>query len=259
MPGQRLTADSLVRMSRRSSLPPPPPPEHIRAWPDREALLADRAAVLADLVRRRVGVPRLLLFLLVLAVLQLGWGFLGAGLVSMGPTLDVVSVPMLMVCAVLSVAVIVPTVIGVALDLGRDRRLRVLLAQWAALDTDPVRDARLRRPGCSLSWLLVCFALGALGLWICFAVPAEARPGSSTYGRVAYFMGVGFICWVMALIGATRAVSHYRWAIRLVSAVPDGASRGRPGAPAGAAAVPGAAVGDDPAAQVPASGDGEHG
>ncbi|MFD8109353.1 hypothetical protein [Streptomyces microflavus] len=33
-------------MQNRPSLPPPPPPVEIRSWPDREAMLADRAFVL---------------------------------------------------------------------------------------------------------------------------------------------------------------------------------------------------------------------
>ncbi|MFE3326168.1 hypothetical protein [Streptomyces sp. NPDC059176] len=244
-------------MSPRSPLPPPPPPGHLRSWPDREALLADRAAVLEALTRGRIGVPRLLLFLTAVAVLQLGWGLMGAGLVSMGPRLDVLSLPVLVVGAALGIAVLVPTVIGVALDLGRDRRVRALLVQWAALDTDPARDARFRSPGRSLSWLLVSCALGALGLWICFAVPAEARPGSWTYGEVAYFMGAGFTFWVMALIGATRAASHYRWAIRLASAAPTGLPRDPSGGPVGASAPTAAAARGEPSAPAVPTGDGE--
>lgn len=33
-------------------------------------------------------------------------------------------------------------------------------------------------------------------------------------------MGAGTILWVMGLIGVVKAVSHYRWAIRLTVAAP---------------------------------------
>ncbi|MDX3181613.1 hypothetical protein PV334_10185 [Streptomyces sp. ME02-7008A-1] len=38
-----------------SRSPLPPPPVEIRAWPDRDALLRDRAAVLDELVRTFIG------------------------------------------------------------------------------------------------------------------------------------------------------------------------------------------------------------
>ncbi|WP_351226483.1 hypothetical protein [Streptomyces sp. NPDC002133] len=69
-----------------------------------------------------------------------------------------------------------------------------------------------------LCWFLVSFFIGgAFGLWLSFAAPATARPGSSTYGEVAHLMGVGGGLWVAALIGATKRVTHYRWAVRLAT------------------------------------------
>ncbi|UUN28665.1 hypothetical protein [Streptomyces sp. FIT100] len=202
-------------MPRRTPLPPPPPPVEIRTWPDRDAMLADRAAVLHDLTRRTLGTPKLLLFLLAVALLQLGWGCVGAGLVSMGPGVDPVSLVLLAVGGAIGIAILVPTALAVAFGVRRDRRMRELLCQWAALARTPARDAGLRRPVLSMAWLLVSFALGALGLWTSFATSATARPGSTTYGEVAYLIGAGTILWVMGLIGVVKAVSHYRWAIRL--------------------------------------------
>ncbi|MCX4818783.1 hypothetical protein OG883_02475 [Streptomyces sp. NBC_01142] len=33
-------------------------------------------------------------------------------------------------------------------------------------------------------------------------------------------MGLGFIIWLTGLLGVAKAVSHYRWAVRLVSGSP---------------------------------------
>ncbi|MGW2561049.1 hypothetical protein ACWCXB_17730 [Streptomyces sp. NPDC001514] len=214
-------------MSRRNPLPPPPPPEHIRTWPDRDALLADRAVVLGDLVKRLLGVPRLLWFLLVVAVLQLGWGFVGAGLTSLGHGLvDPLTLLVMVFGGAIGVGIMVAGGLAVGSGIRRDRRLRELLTQWASLDRDPAGDVRFRAPGPSLCWFLVSFLTGAFGLWLSFATPATARPGSSTYGEVAYLMGVGVILWVAGLIGATKAVAHYRWAVRLTTAAPPAKAPG---------------------------------
>ncbi|MER6994621.1 hypothetical protein [Streptomyces sp. NPDC000410] len=212
-------------MSRRNPLPPPPPPEEIRAWPDREALIADRAAVLGGLTRRLLGVPRLMLFLLVVAGFQLGWGIVGAGLVAGGPD-DGLTFIFAWMFGTIAAVLLVPLVVLAGFAVRRDIRVRRLLGQWAALTRDPAGDARFREPARSLSWLLVSFLLGLLGLWLSFAVPAGARPGSSTYGEVVYGMGVGVIFWLAGLYGVTKAVAHYRWAVRLTSPVPPSATPG---------------------------------
>ncbi|MEU2165554.1 hypothetical protein QRN89_20960 [Streptomyces chengbuensis] len=212
-------------MSRRTPLPPPPPPAEIRTWPDREAMLADRAGVLQGLTGQLLGVPRLLLFLLQLAGLQLGWGLVGAGLAGFD-RLDPLSAVLLGVCVALGLAVLVPLGLLAGFGVRRDLRIRRLLAQWSALDLDPARDSRLGAPGRSLAWLLVSFLLAAFGLWVSFAAPAAARPGSWTYGEVAYFMGVGVLCWVAGLTGVAKAVAHYRWAARLTSVVPAAVAPG---------------------------------
>ncbi|MGW1881117.1 hypothetical protein [Streptomyces sp. NPDC001970] len=212
-------------MSRRRPPPPPPPPEHVRTWPDRDALLADRAAVLGDLVRRLLGAPRLLLFLAVVALLQLAWGFVGAGPTSLGQGPPD---PMVLLFMVFGGAIGVGIMVAAALALGsgirRDRRSRELLTEWSSLDRDSTGDVRFRAPGPRLCWFLVSFFIGAFGLWLSFAAPATARPSSSTYGEVAHLMGVGVILWVAALIGATKAVTHYRWAVRLTTRTAAAAS-----------------------------------
>ncbi|WP_328725978.1 hypothetical protein [Streptomyces sp. NBC_00259] len=213
-------------MSRSPSLPPPPPPVEIRSWPDREAMLADRAAVLGSLTDRLLGVPQLLLFLLVMAGLQAGWGLVGAGLVILDDGSDPLTFVFLGVAVLLGLAVLVPLGFVAGFGIRRDSRIRRLLTEWAALDLDPARDARHGAPGLSLLWFLVSFLLGAVGLWISFVAPASARAGSWTYGEVAYLMGVGVICWVTGLIGVAKAVAYYRWAVRLTSVVPAAAARG---------------------------------
>lgn len=71
-------------MSRRTLLPPPPP-EYIWAWPDREALLADRARAMGALIRFSIGVPRLLLLWLTAAGFAVGWGLIGGTFRSIAP------------------------------------------------------------------------------------------------------------------------------------------------------------------------------
>jgi hypothetical protein len=189
-------------------------------------MLADRAAVLDRLVDRLLGVPQLLLFVLLVMALQLGWGIVGAGLVDLNGQFDPLSVIFLGAFGVIGLAVLVPLAVAVGFGVRRDRRIRRLIGQWAALDLDPARDTRHRAPGLSVLWFLVSFLIGAFGLWISFAAPSAARPGSWTYGQVAYFMGMGTIFWVMGLIGTTKAVGHYRWAVRLLAPVPPAQTPG---------------------------------
>ncbi|MEU7280323.1 hypothetical protein AB0A69_16285 [Streptomyces sp. NPDC045431] len=196
--------------------PPPPPPPHLRTWPDRAALLADRNRAMGELTWRIMGGRRLVLFLLTLAGLQAGWLAVGGALMSLE---DGLVDPLMAMAGALGVclglAVVIPAVFAVAFAVRRDRVARELLAQWASLDSDPPRDAAFRVPVLGLIWFLLSFALCASGLWLCFAVPASARPGSTTYAEVAALMGVGLILWVHGLIAVTKAVGHYRWAVRL--------------------------------------------
>ncbi|MFI1222800.1 MULTISPECIES: hypothetical protein [unclassified Streptomyces] len=203
-------------MPRRAPLPPPPPPVEIRSWPDREAMLADRAVVLGELVRMHVGPGRLGLLGMWSALAAIGWSLVGSGIVMFEQALDLVdftSVVGGVVSLVIGAAVLIPAVAFGCLGVVRDRKVRALLAAWGALGRDPERDRRLRMPGMSLTWLLLSFVLGAVGLALCVIGPASARPGRETYGLVALVMGVGMIAWLTALTGAVTALAHRRWVV----------------------------------------------
>jgi hypothetical protein len=206
-------------MSARPALPPPPPPPHIRSWPDRAALLADRAGILGYLAKRSLGAGALVIFWLLVAGAQLGWGMIGSALVSLSGGSGMFVDAVVAFLGTVGVGFLLAAAAVLVLLVRRDQRVRELMAQWGALDSDPVADRRFRLPGLSLWWLLTSFLAGAFGLWIAFAVPAGARAGEDTYAGVAYAMGAGTILWIAALIGASRAVRHFRWALRL-GAVP---------------------------------------
>lgn len=209
-------------MSRRT-LPPPPPPEDIRAWPDRESLLADRARAMGELSRLSIGVPRLLLLWLTAAGFAAGWGLIGAALKTFQESIDVLSYMAVAVFAGLGLAGMLPTGLVIGFGIRRDKVVRERLAQWSSLARDPARDVRFRSPGESLFWLVPSFLLCALGLWLSFAVPATAERGRETYAEVTMLMGLGFILWLTGLLGVAKAVSHYRWAVRLLAGGPSAA------------------------------------
>ncbi|HZX39204.1 MAG TPA: hypothetical protein VFF37_12845 [Streptomyces sp.] len=217
-------------MSRRNPLPPPPPPVEIRAWPDREALLADRARAMGELARLSIGVPRLLLLWLTVAGFAAGWSLISAALAAFEESIDPLSHLFGGIFACIGAACMIPTGVAIGFGIRRDKLVRERLVQWSSLERDPLRDAGLRAPGQSLLWFVPSLLLGALGLWMCFVMPATAEPGRETYADVALMMGLGFILWLTGLIGVAKAVSHYRWAVRLVGAgsptvVGDGAHR----------------------------------
>lgn len=207
-------------MSRRSPLPPPPPPLELRSWPDREAMLADRAVVLAELVRAHLGHVGLAMLWVWGMLAALGWSFVGGAIMSFEEPDDPFAAMLGLVGFALGACLLVPSVAFVAVGLGRDRQVRRLLAQWGALDRDPARDLPLRAPGISLLWLLTSFALCALGLYACVVVPAGAEAGDETYGEVALLMGLGLICWLTGLIGVVKALAHRRWVLRVLAAAP---------------------------------------
>ncbi|MFD8690673.1 hypothetical protein [Streptomyces sp. NPDC059651] len=198
-------------MSARPALPPPPPPVEIRTWPDRGAMLADRAFILGALVRMHIGPGRLGLLWAWGALGASGWALIGTAFITFEESYDVISALIGGVMLVLGAGALVPAVILVVIGLRRDRSIRRLLTQWGALDRDPAGDSALRLPGLSLAWLLGSFALCALGLYACFAVPAGAVRGNDTYGLMALIMGLGFIGWLVGLIGVTKAFRHRSW------------------------------------------------
>lgn len=219
-------------MSRRMPLPPPPPPAEVQAWPDREARLADRALAMDELVRRLLGGGRLVLFLAWFGLLQLGWSLVGVPLVSFGGAggvADPIGMLLGLFCGAAGIAVLVPAVWLTVRSLGRDRVARERLAAWAALDRHGPSDARLRLPLLSAGWLLLSFAMCAVGLWTAFAVPLNTGPEDGGYGAVAYGMGAALILWVTGLTGLAKAVGHYRMAVRLT---------GRPGARSASSGLP---------------------
>ncbi|MFC9794103.1 hypothetical protein [Streptomyces sp. NPDC057695] len=211
-------------MSPRNPLPPPPPPAELRSWPDREARLADRALALDELGRRLLGGPRLATFLLGFLLLQLGWGLVGVLAIAAGrPDGDPLMLLTGLFTAVLGVGALVPAVWLTVAGLRRDRTVRGLLVQWAALDRHGPTDARLRAPVRSACWLLLSFAMAGTGLWLGFAVPAGVGPHEG-YGLVVYGMGVAMIFWVTGLTGLAKAIGHYRFAVRLTGRGPSAPS-----------------------------------
>ncbi|MGW0362049.1 hypothetical protein [Streptomyces sp. NPDC002990] len=70
------------------------------------------------------------------------------------------------------------------------------------------------RAGRSLLWLPASPGLCAAGLWVGFGFPEPARPGEVTYGELAYRTGLGLILCITGLLGAGKAGSRYRWAVR---------------------------------------------
>ncbi|MFF9147059.1 hypothetical protein ACF1BN_19575 [Streptomyces sp. NPDC014861] len=217
-------------MSPRIPLPPPPPPVEVRSWPDREALLADRARALDALGRRLLGGGRFALFAGSVLTLQLGWGMVGMLLADPDRAiLDPFTLLIQLIAAVLGLGVLVPGVWLVVRGVRQDRVVRERFLAWAALDRDAAADARLRRPVQSACWMLLSAVLCGLGLWLGFAVPAGATPAAGGHYVVAYGMGVALIFWINGLIGLFKAVGHYRTAIRI--APPARAGRSASSAP----------------------------
>jgi hypothetical protein len=207
-----------------ATLPPPPPPPHLRTWPDRSALLADREQALEELHRRSLGVHRvLLLWLLALAAI-IGWALLVLP-VQQFEEKDPTGFLLGPVFALLGLAALTPSVIAVILAIRRDHRIRQLMDAWLALDSHPSSDARLRAPALSLFWLLSSLTIAVIGLWTSFGTAAGAEAGRSTYADVILGMGTGTILWLTGLIGVVKAVRHYRWALRVLGPAPAAGHR----------------------------------
>ncbi|MFJ6696018.1 hypothetical protein ACIQM4_08080 [Streptomyces sp. NPDC091272] len=208
----------------RSPLPPPPPSPDIWAWPNREAMLADRARAMRELTRRWLGVPAAVGFWLYGVLLAVAWGCVGIAMQTFeqGMFPDVLIGGIFLV---LGIGGLVPAVILLWLGVRRDRTIRERLHAWGELGQDPAVDAGLATPARSLGWLLPSFVLAAVGLVTSLGYAASARPGTSTYADAAFFIGLGLALWVVGLLGTMKAVGHYRWAVR----VPRGRAAFRPG------------------------------
>ncbi|MEU8758175.1 hypothetical protein [Streptomyces sp. NPDC048659] len=221
-------------MSPRIPLPPPPPPVELRSWPDRRALLADREFAMGTLGRWLLGPRRLTMFLVCCGLLQLGWALIGVTLVGAAETAgneqpEYLGLLVAVFVGLLGLGVFAPAVWLTVRGVRRDRVARERLLAWAALDRDAASDARLRLPVLSASWLVLSFALCAVGLWTAFAVPLRTDPADGGYGVVAYGMGAALLLWVTGLTGLAKAFGHYRMAVRLTARPGDrSASSGLP-------------------------------
>ncbi|MFF0073275.1 hypothetical protein [Streptomyces sp. NPDC005494] len=209
-------------MPPRAPLPPPPPPVAIRTWPDRDALLRDRALILGELVKMYVGPSRLGLTLMWAGVAALGWSLAGAAFLMFEDASDALGTVPGVLCLAVGACVLIPVAGLMAVGVSRDLRVHRLLVEWGRLDRDAGRDLLLRRPGASLAWLLVSFTLCAAGLFGCLVVPATARAGEETYGLVAWLVGLGFIAWLTGLTGLVKAFAHRRWVLRVLVGRPAG-------------------------------------
>ncbi|MEU3404794.1 hypothetical protein ABZ766_12710 [Streptomyces sp. NPDC006670] len=221
-------------MSSRRDLPPPPPPAHLREWLDERVVRADRARFLADLSRRSLGLGRLALLWVLAAVFAVGWTFVSMAVMTFESGAGSERL-FGAVFAAMGLAVLVPAGWCFVRGARQERRVHQLLCAWAVADRGPGADAGLRAPVRSAVWLLASLALGALGLWTAFAAASGARPGTDTVGEVAYFMGLGLILWVTALLGLAKAATHYSWSLRARPAPHP--RRGRSGAPGNATAL----------------------
>ncbi|MER5553178.1 hypothetical protein ABT001_16130 [Streptomyces sp. NPDC002793] len=207
-------------MTDRSPLPPPPPPVEIRTWPDRDALVRDRASILGELVRLFIGPARLGALLMWAGIAALGWSLAGAAFLMFEDAYDALGMVPGVICLAVSAAVLIPAAVFLATGVARDARVHRLLVEWGGLDRDPVGDLTLRRPRASLAWMLTSSVLCAVGLFGCVAVPATARAGQETYGLVAWLMGLGFLAWLTGLTGLVKAFAHRRWVLRVLLGVP---------------------------------------
>lgn len=180
---------------------------------------------MTELHRLSIDPKRLVLLWLTAVGFATGWWLFGAALRFFTETPSFPDVLLGAITGAIGVGCMVPTGIVIGLGIARDAEVRDRLRQWSALACDPARDTRYGAPALSLVWFLPSFLLCALGLWVSFTVPAGARPGEDTLAGVVLLMGFGLILWLTGLIGIAKAVSHYRWAIRLVPRPSAGAHR----------------------------------
>ncbi|MFI9720406.1 hypothetical protein ACIHFE_12210 [Streptomyces sp. NPDC052396] len=182
-----------MTLLRRLPLPPPPPPEEIRAWPDRQSLLADRTRAL----REGTHVALSLRELLTVGFLAL-WLSLACYLCAKGALLCLDHqdwrqyVPWLLLGALF----LTGATGSVALTHRRDRQLRQLLALWQELDRDPASVRQWSQPGRALAWAAGAIGFGALAL--AFAT----GPATDLAGAAAFLLA--------AVHSAAKALDHRR-------------------------------------------------
>lgn len=179
-------------------------------------MLADRARALDELSRRHLGPGRLALYWAQVAGAVLGWGFVGVALQSFEGLIDPLVAVFGAAAGAAGVAGVVTSWIFIGIGVGRDRTIRQLLGEWAEVGRGHGSAARRwRAPGLSLAWLLPSVVVCGLGLWSSIGFALGARRGSETYLEAVFFIGLGVILWVAGLIGVSKAVGHYRWALRV--------------------------------------------
>lgn len=213
---------SKVSVADRTRVPPPPPPPHLRSWPDREALLADRADAMAALTGRRLGMGRLVLLWLTGAVAALGWASVGLAVQSFEQG-GLGAMTGLLALALGSV-LLIPAGVALGFWLDRGRTVRERLEAWAELDRDPASDVRVRARAHrrSVMWLLPSVVLCAVGVWATGGAWAGMAPGpgSRTVGETVYALGLSVTVLVTGILGAVQSYGHQAWSGRLTSPVP---------------------------------------
>ncbi|MEV5507756.1 hypothetical protein [Streptomyces orinoci] len=157
-------------------LPPPPPPPGLRSWPDRSALLADRARALRTLTHSALSPRRLALSAMLTSGYVLAW-------VSFAYA---TGWPHLAFGAALLAACAVPT----WFTLRRERYLRHLATAWATLDPDPASVPQWRAPARALTWLAYALALIVLALAL-LTTPLTGTASPVPLGIAAILLAAG--------------------------------------------------------------------
>lgn len=80
----------------------------IRTWPDRDALLRDRALVLGELVKMFIGPGRLGILWMWAGVAALGWSLAGSAFLMFEDAYDTLGVVPGVICLAIGVAVLIP-------------------------------------------------------------------------------------------------------------------------------------------------------
>lgn len=178
-------------------------------------MLADRARAMDDLTGRHLGPGRLARFWLLVVGAAFGWATVGAALRAFEGPGDPLTAVFGAGLGAVGLAGVVTCWIFIGLGARRDRTIRQLLAGWAEVGRgDGFSAAQWCVPGLSLAWLLSSVVVCGLGLWSSLGFAVRARPGTDTYVDAVFFIGLGLILWVAGLVGAAKAVGHYRWAVR---------------------------------------------
>ncbi|MEV5507752.1 hypothetical protein [Streptomyces orinoci] len=155
---------------KRLPLPPPPPPPEIRAWPDRQALLADRARALREGTRVALSLRELLMVAFLACWLTLAWYLCATGT---RHYLDQQGWRSYVPWLFLGVLFLTGAAGSAALTHRRDRQLRQLLTLWQDLDHDPASVRRWSCPLHTLAWAAGSAAFCALAAALATGSPTD--------------------------------------------------------------------------------------